>query len=104
MPLVQEIEKLANEKLEPLNFLNKASGLLKKACNKGGECDPLGENASQGHTAYRYVSSILFKNGFIWAAEQLLFEWWNDFGLRQLEEKKHIYRAFIAFTLMMMYT
>jgi len=45
----------------------------------------------------------LFKNGFTWAAEQLLFGWWDDFGLRQLEEKRHVYRAIIAYALMMMY-
>lgn len=104
MPLTEEIEKLAKLNLEPLKFLNEARELLRQACSKGGECDPLGSSASQGHAAYRYVSNILFKSGFAWAAEQLLFEWWNDFGVRQLEEKKHIYRAFIAFTLMMMYT
>ncbi len=103
MPLAQEIENLAKTNAEPLKFLNDARGLLKEACSKGGECDPLGTNANEGYTAYRYASNHLFKNGFTWAAEQLIFEWWNDFGLRQLVEKKHIHRASIAYALMIMY-
>jgi hypothetical protein len=44
------------------------------------------------------------KSGFLAASEALLLEWWNDFGLRQLEEKsKRVYRATIAHKLIELY-
>ena len=85
--------------IDPLYFLNEARDWLRKVCGKGGKWDALDDKANAGLRAYSKAAWILFGDGFNSAAEQLLFECWNDYGLRQIEEDQHIWRAPIAMTL-----
>lgn len=89
--------------IEPLEVLDKARTILREACKEGGECDPLGEKWKEGVDAYAWTGLTLARTTLRWAAEQLLFEWWNDLGDRQLKAKKRLYRAMAAFTLTSIY-
>lgn len=103
MSLKDEIAKVFEEEREPWYFFDRARALLREACSKGGKCDPSGPNAWEGRYAYMFLADLLENNGLFPASETLLLEWWNDLGLRQLEEKGRVYRAIIAFTLTNLY-
>jgi hypothetical protein len=104
MSLKDDIGKVWEEEREPLYILNKLRALLREACSKGGEYDPFGQKGSEGHEAYMYAANLLEHNGLLAASEALLLEWWNDFGLRQLEEKnRRVHRATIALKLTELY-
>ncbi len=109
MPIAEDIQALLDAvrqspaTFDPLKFLEDAKRFLEAASAKGAECDPAGPNFVAIQGPYWAVAETLSANGFAWASEQLLFGWWNDVGLRQLTEQKHIYRANSAYKLTQMY-
>jgi hypothetical protein len=109
MTVIQDILALIQEaasakfSFDPVHFLDKVSERLREACRAGGECDSMEANSAEGQGGYFIATDFLTQNGFVSAAEQLLFEWWNDVGVRQLGEQKHIYRAGNAYKLTQLY-
>jgi len=80
IPLLKDdLDKVRAEEKEPLHFSDKSRALLREACSKGKECDPLGPNASAGHTAYMSVADFLEKTAsslrrklFFWSGGMIL--------------------------------
>ncbi|MDA8217653.1 MAG: hypothetical protein M0Z94_08570, partial [Dehalococcoidales bacterium] len=103
--LQERLTRALEEKndLSPLDLLSISREILRPACGAGGEADPLGDNASDGHYAYMKAANLLEANGLFPASEALLLEWWNDFGARQRAEKVRVYRAVIAYKLAELY-
>ena len=109
MAVVNEIEALVRASTEnsasfdPVHFLKTVSDRLAWACSPGQEYDSLGPNFLDGQGGYFIAVDFLTQNGFVAAAEQLLFEWWHNIGVRQLTETQHIYRAGTAYKLAQLY-
>ena len=107
--VTQEIQALiqaaaANQaNFDPVGFLETVKERLKKACAPGGECDSLSPNHLDAQGGYFVASDFLAQNGFVSAAEQLLFSWWHNVGTRQLTEQRHVYRAGNAYKLTQLY-
>lgn len=97
------IAKASPATFEPLDFLNEAKKLFRTAYGEGGEYDAVGENYRDIQSDIFNAADFLYANGFLWAAEQLLVEWWNDVGIRQCGEERHIYRANSAYKLTQIY-
>jgi len=91
MSLKDDIDKAILEEKEPMYLFYRLRDLIRRACSKNGECDPLGPNELQGRYQYMHVAKTLENKGLLAASEALLLELWNDFGLRQLEEKSRVY-------------
>lgn len=103
MSLKDDIHEAIQGKTEPMYLFYRLRDLIRKACSKGGECDPLGPNELEGRYQYMHAARTLVSKGLFAASEALLLELWNDFGLRQLEEKSRVYRAGIAIMLTELY-
>lgn len=109
MAVVQEIQALVQNAVsnqanfDPVDFLNIVTEKLQKACGAGGECDSVGPHFLGGQGGYFIAADFLSRNGFVSAAQQLLFGWWNNVGTRQLAERTHIYRAGNAYKLTQLY-
>jgi len=88
---------------DPSDYLLLVSKLLRDAYDESAKHDPAGDNSPDLYGAYMETVEFLFQARFTWAAEQLLFEWWDHAGLRQLSEPRHIYRANIALKLAQLY-
>lgn len=103
MTLRDELDALLQSGRPVLDVLSESRELLRQACGKRGEWDPLGANHSDGHYAYTSVATALEETGLLAASEALLLEWWDDFGLRQYQEKERVYRAIIGYKLTGLY-
>lgn len=109
MPIAQDIDalieaaKASPATFDPLKFLDQAGSLLRQAYSEGGECDVASPKFHDIQGPYFAAADALSLNGFEWAAEQLLFEWWNGVGARQLKEKRHLYRPNCAYKLTQLY-
>jgi len=84
-----------------LDFYDQTRQRLREACRRGGECDPLADDAKrdEAHGAFMEAAEFFFASGYTAAADSLLVEWWNELGSRQRKEKRRAYRAKIAFKL-----
>ena len=81
-----------NHQLDPSDFLIRCTKILDEACTVGGEFDPREEPKSvNACNAYGSVSQLFLENGLTFAAESLLIDAWNKFGLIQFNEKQRIY-------------
>lgn len=101
-------ERIASAKrslhtLDPIVFLDEIRGLLRKACGKGGDYDSAGPLWEDGQGIYFAVVEFLLGHGFVSAAQELLVEWWDDVGARQLTENRHIGRGNSAYKLMQLH-
>ncbi len=103
MTQLSRIMDLLQSDKPTLDIYNECRVLLRKACRKGGEWDPLGSDPSGGQAAYYAVANTFVDRGHRAASEKLLEEWWDDYGLRQRKEKKRVSRAMIGFRLIGLY-
>ena len=106
MSLPDEVSKiLEDNKTKPLDAYENVRDLLKDACKEGGRCDPFGsdEKSNEGRDGYHRAHNWFKKHELYSASEKLLIDWWNDFGLRQFQARKRVYRAEIAYLLFDLY-
>lgn len=94
--------ELNHGNFDPAKFLVKSQEILRSAW-KNGIFDPFDETENLGRSAHAHVSNFLREFRFFWATEQVLTEWWNDFGNYQRQEKQYSFRAVIAYHLMNLY-
>lgn len=98
------LEKSAPHNFNPSEFLLLCMKKLDNACSLGGELDPREiEKAESACNSYGTIAFRFLENEFSFAAESLLVDAWNKFGLIQLNERKRIYRAGLAAYLSKMY-
>jgi hypothetical protein len=57
---------------------------------------PSASNPDSIEAGHFIAAFHLARMGFIDGAENILLDWWEDFGLRQVNQEKRIYRAIIA--------
>lgn len=105
--------QIQNNEFDPLDFLNRVRDYLSAIRENDLDNftppeneDGWGKYECAAEIVYRGASDFLRdkpKDRYTYAVEELLCEWWNDFGLRQYEMKKHISRAAIAFLLTELY-
>ncbi|MCP4366912.1 MAG: hypothetical protein GY797_02175 [Deltaproteobacteria bacterium] len=106
MTLSDEVRKvLEDNHTTPLYAYEKVRELLTQACLENGRCNPLGPEitSKEGRDGYHNAHNWFKEKGLYSASEKLLLEWWNDFGVRQIQAKKRVYRAEIAYLLADLY-
>jgi hypothetical protein len=102
MPILDELKEVLesspSHSFDPSDFLLLCVEKFDNACLPSGELDPreVPKKAENACNSYGRVAQWFLDNGFSFAAESLLVDAWNKFGLIQLQEKKRIYRAGIA--------
>lgn len=93
-----------NADLRPAAKKTQISHLLQQACEKNGELDILvHDNALEACTLYADAALTLLRGGYPKLSELLLLEAWDNFSLRQRQERVWIYKAGIAVYLSVYY-
>lgn len=96
--LSQQGQLFDHGSFDPLSFDQDAKRVLQTICD-GGECDPLGEGAEQGHNQYKRCANFLFRQGYPMAAIGFLADRWGELGDLQSKERVHVHRAAISMEL-----
>lgn len=105
----EAMDSIENFTFDPLKFLDKTAQTLREACGEDGIYNPVNlpsekKYSEEGQGAYFLTVDFLTRYGYFWAAEQLLFDWWIDFGLLKRSHKRRIYQANTAYKLMILYS
>jgi hypothetical protein len=93
---------LKSHAFDPSDFVDKFFKLLDSSCAPGGDCDLKTANWEKGKTACFDAARFLREQRLYPASEQLLLRWWHISGVKQTESEAHIYRADIAYSLMVL--
>lgn len=94
--IVSSVAASNQGQFDPVVFLETVANILKKACLEEINLNPVAIPSGDLNGAYSHCATFLSDNGFTWAAEQLIVEWWELIGQAQLTEDRHIYRASTA--------